>query len=204
MPWSRHGVPRSFASCGSELPLFLPLMLGSGRHLLGSGIPNLKTRQPSPRLICIKQTGIQVSTKHKFLRIRRLAAARKKSLAKNFSLGSQFNGSRLASSLLGPLHRLNCLSHEPRDGPRPIVLAYIEHKAVHRSSAVGSPKGFRTSSPSSRSGTSPQFDSRRKKRKSYFQYFNFDFFSMAVMKPALLLKQYHPRSPVSLGALCTV
>ncbi|KAJ8435911.1 LOW QUALITY PROTEIN: hypothetical protein Cgig2_013258 [Carnegiea gigantea] len=38
----------------------------------------------------------------------------------------------------------------------------------------------------------------------YFQYFSFDFFSMAVMKPDLLLKQYHPKSPVSLGALWTV
>ncbi|KAJ8420398.1 LOW QUALITY PROTEIN: hypothetical protein Cgig2_013885 [Carnegiea gigantea] len=62
--------------------------------------------------------------------IRRPAAVRKKSLAKNFSLGSQFNGSRLAFSLLGPLHRLNRLSHEPRDGPRPIVFANIEHKVT--------------------------------------------------------------------------
>ncbi|KAJ8419438.1 hypothetical protein Cgig2_027358 [Carnegiea gigantea] len=51
---------------------------------------------------------------------------------------------------------------------------------------------------------SPQPDSRRKKRKSYFQYFTFDFFSMVVMKPGLLLKQYHPRSRVSLGAFWTI
>ncbi|KAJ8433849.1 hypothetical protein Cgig2_032060 [Carnegiea gigantea] len=33
--------------------------------------------------------------------------------------------------------------------------------------------------------------------------FTFDFFSMAVMKPDLLLKQYHPKSLVSLGAFLT-
>ncbi|KAJ8444451.1 LOW QUALITY PROTEIN: hypothetical protein Cgig2_005973 [Carnegiea gigantea] len=43
-------------------------------------------------------------------------------------------------------------------------------------------------------GTSPQPDCRRRKRKSYFQCFTFDFFSIAVMKPGLLLKQYHPKS----------
>ncbi|KAJ8445072.1 hypothetical protein Cgig2_022592 [Carnegiea gigantea] len=42
------------------------------------------------------------------------------------------------------------------------------------------------------------------KRKSYFQYFTFDFFLMAVMNPGLLLKQYHPKSTVSLGALWMV
>ncbi|KAJ8436971.1 hypothetical protein Cgig2_012258 [Carnegiea gigantea] len=48
---------------------------------------------------------------------------------------------------------------------------------------------------------SPQPDSRRTKRKSYFQCLTFDFFSMAVIKPSLLLKQYHPKSSISLGAL---
>ncbi|KAJ8426974.1 hypothetical protein Cgig2_010205 [Carnegiea gigantea] len=38
--------------------------------------------------------------------------------------------------------------------------------------------------------------------KSYFQFFNLDFFLMAVIKPILLLKLYV--SPVSLGAFCTV
>ncbi|KAJ8423667.1 LOW QUALITY PROTEIN: hypothetical protein Cgig2_009288 [Carnegiea gigantea] len=164
-----------------ELPLFLPLKLGSGCHLFGSGIPSLKDRS-------------QISTKHrtsqywndyiplvKFLRISRPAVARKKLLIKNFSLGSQFNGSR-------PLHRLNCLSYEPRDGPRLIVLAYIEHKVVGRASFLS--RGFPEGAPN-------------RKRKSYFQYFSFNFFSMAVMKPDLLLKQYHPKTPVSLGAFWT-
>ncbi|KAJ8446512.1 hypothetical protein Cgig2_027474 [Carnegiea gigantea] len=42
------------------------------------------------------------------------------------------------------------------------------------------------------------------KRKSYFQCFTFDFFSMVIMKPSLLFNQYHPKSPVSLGALWMV
>ncbi|KAJ8421676.1 hypothetical protein Cgig2_004473 [Carnegiea gigantea] len=56
----------------------------------------------------------------------------------------------------------------------------------------------------SSSRTSPQPDPRRRKRKSYFQYFSFDFFSIAVMKPVLLLKQYHPKSSISLGPFCTL
>ncbi|KAJ8419665.1 hypothetical protein Cgig2_033947 [Carnegiea gigantea] len=69
---------------------------------------------------------------------------------------------------------------------------------------MGSSKGFLTRLPSFQLGIFPQPDSRRTKRKSYFQYFTFGFFSMAVMKPSLLLKQYHSKPPVSLGALWTV
>ncbi|KAJ8444875.1 hypothetical protein Cgig2_029806 [Carnegiea gigantea] len=76
-------------------------------------------------------------------------------------------------------------------------------RAVFFSSAVGSLRAFRTSLPSFQLGTFPQPDSQRTKRKSYFEYFTFGFFSMAVIKPGLLLKQYHPKSPVSLGALWT-
>ncbi|KAJ8438251.1 LOW QUALITY PROTEIN: hypothetical protein Cgig2_030616 [Carnegiea gigantea] len=161
------------------LPLLLPLAFGIGRHLFGSGVPSLKNRQPHPRLICIKQTGSRVSTKHKTI-------------------------TGLAPPLLGPLHRFNCLSHEIRDRPRLIILAYIELEvAVLRSSVVGSPKGFRPGFPSFQSGTSPKPDAWRGKRKSYFQCFTLDFFSIAVMKPDLLVNQYRPKSLVSLGALCT-
>ncbi|KAJ8433464.1 hypothetical protein Cgig2_014505 [Carnegiea gigantea] len=142
--------------------------------LFGSGIPSLENHQSSLHLICIKQTGIwgRLSTLGEVLKNQKADRGEKEVLS----------AARLASSLLGPLHRLNCLSYELRDGPRPIVLAYIEHKvrAVRHSSVVG---------------TSPQPDSRHRKRKSYFQYFSFDFFSIAVMKPSLLLKQYHPKSP---------
>ncbi|KAJ8438963.1 LOW QUALITY PROTEIN: hypothetical protein Cgig2_018874 [Carnegiea gigantea] len=82
---------------------------------------------------------------------------------------------RLALPPLGALHGLNCLSHKLGDGPRPVALTYVKLE----------------------SGTSSQLDSRRTKRKSYFQCFTFDFFSMAIMKPDLLLKQHHPRSSVS-------
>ncbi|KAJ8429578.1 LOW QUALITY PROTEIN: hypothetical protein Cgig2_023784 [Carnegiea gigantea] len=206
---SEGHIPYLFGLLGNKkLPLFLSLMLGSGRHLFRSGIPGLEHYQLSPRLICMKQTGSQVSTKHKIdqtlsdiLKDKKASRGEKEVVRKNFSPGSQFNGSRLASSLLGPFHRLNCLSHEPRDRPRPAVLAYnIKSQVVRCSSAVGSPKGLRTGFPLFQSGTSPQPDSRHRKRKSYFQYFSFDFFSMAIMKPGLLLKQYHPRSPVSFGA----
>ncbi|KAJ8435253.1 LOW QUALITY PROTEIN: hypothetical protein Cgig2_005305 [Carnegiea gigantea] len=57
-----------FGLLGHEkLPLLLSLMLSSGCHLFRGGIPGLKHYQPSPRLICIKQTGGQVSTKHRRL-----------------------------------------------------------------------------------------------------------------------------------------
>ncbi|KAJ8440094.1 hypothetical protein Cgig2_025293 [Carnegiea gigantea] len=95
---------------------------------------------------------------------------------------------KLALPPLRALHGLNCLSHKLRDGPRPLVLTYVKLEVTGRLSLVSRrlPK---------RSGTSPQPDSRRTKRKSYFQCFTFDFFSMAIMKLGLLLKQYHPKSP---------
>ncbi|KAJ8434528.1 hypothetical protein Cgig2_030151 [Carnegiea gigantea] len=157
------------------LPLFLLPAFGVGHHLFGSGVPGLKDRQPRPRLICIKQTGSQ------FLRIRRATVTRKKLLAKNFSLGSQFNGSR--------------------DGLRPFALVYIELEVVSGPPLIscgfpeGIPHGF--SLIPIRNVTQP--DSQCRKRKSYFQYFTFDFFSIAVIKPDPLLKQYHPKSPVTLG-----
>jgi len=79
----------------------------------------------------------------------------------------------------------------------------MEVVTIFFSSGVGAPKGFLTGLSSFQTGMFPQPDSQRTKRKSYFKYFTFDFFSMAVMKPDLLLKQYHLRSPVSLGALWT-
>ncbi|KAJ8423405.1 LOW QUALITY PROTEIN: hypothetical protein Cgig2_030572 [Carnegiea gigantea] len=75
----------------------------------------------------------------------------------------------LAPPLLGALHRLNCLSHELRDGSRLIILTYIKlERVVLHSSAVASPKGFHMGFPSFRSRTSPQPDSWHRKRKSYF------------------------------------
>ncbi|KAJ8444373.1 hypothetical protein Cgig2_019931 [Carnegiea gigantea] len=111
---------------GPALPLLFVIVLGIGCHLLSSGVPNLKDRQPRSRLLYIKQKG-----------------------------------------------------------------------------TVASPKGFLTGSPSFQSETFSQPDSRRTKRKSYFQYFTLDFFLMVIMNPGLLLKQYHPKSPVSLGAVWT-
>ncbi|KAJ8434596.1 LOW QUALITY PROTEIN: hypothetical protein Cgig2_025022 [Carnegiea gigantea] len=112
---------------------------------------------------------------------------------------------RLALSSLRGLHRLNSLSHKLRDGLKPVVLIYVKLEVTSCLSLLSrSLNGFLIGLPSFQSGTSLQPDSRYTKRKSYFQCFTFDFFSMVVMKPDLLLKQYHPKSPVSLGALWTV
>ncbi|KAJ8422959.1 hypothetical protein Cgig2_031581 [Carnegiea gigantea] len=43
----------------------------------------------------------------------------------------------LAPPLLGSLHRLNCLSHEPKNGPRFIILAYIELEVAGGPPIVG-------------------------------------------------------------------
>ena len=45
------------------LPPLFPTALGVSCHLLRSGVPGLKDRQPRPRLLCIKQKGSQVKTK---------------------------------------------------------------------------------------------------------------------------------------------
>ncbi|KAJ8438375.1 LOW QUALITY PROTEIN: hypothetical protein Cgig2_006293 [Carnegiea gigantea] len=118
----------------------------------------------------------------KFLRIRRPATTKRES----------FPVSRLVPPSLRALHRFYYLSLKLRMG------------RGLSSSPAGSSKGFLTSIPSCQLGTFPQLDSRRTKRKSYFQYFTFDFFLMAIMNPDLLLKQYHPKSPISLGALWMV
>ncbi|KAJ8431171.1 LOW QUALITY PROTEIN: hypothetical protein Cgig2_019847 [Carnegiea gigantea] len=110
----------------------------------------------------------------------------------------------LALPPLGALHELNCLSHKLGDGPRLIVLSYVKLKVTSRLSffSRGLPKGV--PHKFTLSGTSHPPDSRRMKKKSYLQCFTFDFFSMAVIKLGLLLKQYHPKSPVSLEALWIV
>ncbi|KAJ8438016.1 hypothetical protein Cgig2_029997 [Carnegiea gigantea] len=99
---------------------------------------------------------------------------------------------------LPPLRALNIfyyLRHKLRDGPGLIVLPYVELEPM------ASLKGLLTGLRSFQSKTFPLPDSRWTKRKSYFQCFTFDFFLMAVINPCLLLKQYHPKSPVSLEAL---
>ncbi|KAJ8427426.1 hypothetical protein Cgig2_019038 [Carnegiea gigantea] len=91
---------------------------------------------------------------------------------------------RLALPLLGALHGLNCLSHKLGDGPGlspsltgrlSLLSCRLPKRVSHRFTLV--PVRNRT------------------KRKLYFQCFTFDFFSMAVIKPGLLLKHYHPKSP---------
>ncbi|KAJ8435396.1 LOW QUALITY PROTEIN: hypothetical protein Cgig2_009647 [Carnegiea gigantea] len=81
----------------------------------------------------------------KFLRIRRPAAARKKSFSKNFSLGSQFNGSRSLDLLLlfsGPFID----SVAPRRGSEPV---FPHSNQGHRPNLIpGVGRGSRTSNTS--------------------------------------------------------
>ncbi|KAJ8441772.1 hypothetical protein Cgig2_009018 [Carnegiea gigantea] len=95
---------------------------------------------------------------------------------------------RLTFPPLRALHGLNCLSYKLGDGQMPVILMYVKLEVTGRLSLLSRrlPK---------RSGMSSQPDSWCIKRKSYFQCFTFDFFSMVVMKPGLLLKQHHPKSP---------
>ncbi|KAJ8444097.1 LOW QUALITY PROTEIN: hypothetical protein Cgig2_025098 [Carnegiea gigantea] len=95
---------------------------------------------------------------------------------------------RLTLPPLEALHGLYCLSYKHGDESRLMVLPYVKLEVTGRPSLFsrGHPQG---------SGTFPQPDSRWTKRKSYLQCFTFDFFSMAIIKPGLLLKQYHPKSP---------
>ncbi|KAJ8420556.1 hypothetical protein Cgig2_014919 [Carnegiea gigantea] len=195
------------------LPLLLPTVLNVSCHLLWSGVPSLKDRQPRPCLLCIKQNGSQVRPKEEnlltlgrpvpletFLRIKSPAAARKKSFAKNFNLGSQFKGSLsldLLFLLLGPFTNsmARAINLGIGRGLSSSRMYNWKWRAVFLSSVVGSLKGFLTSLPSFQLGTFPKPSSRRRKRKLYFQCFTFDFFSMVFMNPSLLLKQYHPKSP---------
>ncbi|KAJ8421603.1 LOW QUALITY PROTEIN: hypothetical protein Cgig2_025732 [Carnegiea gigantea] len=175
-----------FGRLGDEaLPLLFPPSLGIGRHLFRGGVLGLEDRQPCPRLICIKQKGSQDQE---------ACCGEEEIVGKELQLGELIQRlpvAGLAPPPLGALHRLNHLSHKLGDGPKLIILAYVKLEVAGNLPLLGRglPKG---------SGTSPQPDSQCKKRKSYFQYFTFDFFSMA--KLDLLLKQYHHRSSVSLGA----
>ncbi|KAJ8428286.1 hypothetical protein Cgig2_027418 [Carnegiea gigantea] len=169
------------------LSLLFLTALGFGCHLLRSGIPSFKDRQnQTKRLTNIEAT----NTFRKILKDQKARRGKEEPI-------QRFPVTRLALPPLRALHRFYSLSHKFGDGSGLIILPYVELEVADRLSLFicGFPEG---------SGKFPQPDSRRIKRKSYFQYFTFDFFSMAVMKPGLLLKQYHPKSLVSLGALWTV
>ncbi|KAJ8436719.1 LOW QUALITY PROTEIN: hypothetical protein Cgig2_027390 [Carnegiea gigantea] len=89
---------------------------------------------------------------------------------------------RLTLPLFRPLHRLYRLRYEFWDRPGPVILLDEVMKiAGSLLLLVGAPKGFLTSLPSFQLGVVPQPDSRRTKRKSYFQCFTFSFFSIAVI-----------------------
>ncbi|KAJ8429571.1 LOW QUALITY PROTEIN: hypothetical protein Cgig2_023777 [Carnegiea gigantea] len=195
------------------LPLLFLSALGIGCHLLRSGIPSLEDPQPCLHLLCIKQKGNQMisigttNTLGKILKDQKACRGKKEIIRKKLQLREPIQRLPITGLALPPLralHGLYYLSHKLGDGSRLITLLYIKLEVTGRPSLFsrGLPKGV----PHMfiLSGTFPQPGSWRMKRKSYFQCFTFDFFSMAVMKPDLLLKQYYPKSPISLGPLWTV
>ncbi|KAJ8422450.1 hypothetical protein Cgig2_002964 [Carnegiea gigantea] len=198
---TRKGVNKvlkcTFLACclTKALPLHFPTTLDIGCHLLQSGVPGLKDRQPPPRLLYIKQKGRRPIPLEKFLRSKRPTAARKKLFPRKLQLREpiqSFPVTRLVLPPLRALHRFYCLSYKLRHRPGLIVLPYLELEVTSHFSFLihGFPEGVPN-----------RFTLVLTKRKSYFQCFTFDFFSMVVMNPSLLLKQHHPKSLVSLGAL---
>ncbi|KAJ8445063.1 LOW QUALITY PROTEIN: hypothetical protein Cgig2_022583 [Carnegiea gigantea] len=196
MSRSHQDDPRFAGAYRPALPLLFPTALGIGCHLLRSSAPGLKDRQPLPRLLSIKQKESQA--RH----------GKEKVVSEKLQLGEpiqRFPVTRLALAPLRALHRFYCPSHKLRDGPGLIVLLYVELEVAGRFPPFS--RGFSKTVPNGFTlvpvrNISPT-DSRRTKRRSYFQYFTLDFFSMAVMNPNLLLKQYHPKFAVSLEALWT-
>ncbi|KAJ8424905.1 LOW QUALITY PROTEIN: hypothetical protein Cgig2_007630 [Carnegiea gigantea] len=140
-PWPHLAVPRSDESgriayllgplSNKVLPLLIPPAFGIDRHLFGSGVPSLEDRQPRPCLICIKQTRSQIT-------LRRLSTLR--IILKNQKVGrgkEELPVTRIAPPLLGSLHGFNCLSHEPKNGSRFIILGYIELEVAGGPPLVG-------------------------------------------------------------------
>ncbi|KAJ8432898.1 LOW QUALITY PROTEIN: hypothetical protein Cgig2_014485 [Carnegiea gigantea] len=136
-----------------------------------------------------KSTNIgTTNTLRKVLKDQKIHCGKEEVVSKKLQLREpiqRFPVIRLALLPLGALHILYCLSHKLRDGPGLIVLSYVELEVTGLFSFLshgfpeGVPKRFTLS------GTFSQPDSRRTKRKSYFQCFTFDFFSMAIMNPGL-------------------
>ncbi|KAJ8441090.1 LOW QUALITY PROTEIN: hypothetical protein Cgig2_000351 [Carnegiea gigantea] len=190
----------AIVTSSSALFLLFSMALSLGYHLLRSGIPSLKDHQPRPHLLCIKQKGSKNQTKRltntrATNTLRKILKDQKGHRSKEEPI-QRFPLTKLAPPPLRALQRFYYLSHKFGDGSGLIVLPYIELEVAGRLPLFsrGLPEGL---------GTFPQPDSRRTKRKSYFQYFTFDFFSMAIRKLGLLLKQYHPKWPVSLGTFWT-
>ncbi|KAJ8424508.1 LOW QUALITY PROTEIN: hypothetical protein Cgig2_017741 [Carnegiea gigantea] len=148
---------------------------------------------------------ISIATTHtlgKILKDQKASRSKKEVVCKKLQFGEPIQRLPVTGLALPPLralHGLYCLSHKLGDRLRLIVLPYVKSFSLQLL-----PKGVPHRLPLFQSGMFTQLDSRWTKRKSYFQCFIFDFFSMAVIKPYLLLKQYHSKFPVSLGALWTV
>ncbi|KAJ8438045.1 hypothetical protein Cgig2_014174 [Carnegiea gigantea] len=180
------------------LPLLLPTALDVSCHC--SRVTSRSQRPSSSPSLALHKTK-RKSSQNQRRKLTNVGTTRlKEIIRKKLQLREPIQGfpiTRLALPALRALHELYGLRHKLGDSPRLIVLPYIELEVLGYLYFLG--RGF-----PKRSETFPQPSSQRRTRKSYFQCFTFDFFSMAVMNLGLLLKQYHPKSPVSLGALWTV
>ncbi|KAJ8427206.1 hypothetical protein Cgig2_004365 [Carnegiea gigantea] len=121
MPRSRQGVPQSSASYGPASSQRASSRGVQGRAPEKKGAASLLPAYARQRLPLVQEWKPQS---------RRPSAEPLLDLYKTNRKSGSEGRLRLASSLLGRLHRLNRLSHEPRDGLRPIILAYIEHKVT--------------------------------------------------------------------------
>ncbi|KAJ8435715.1 LOW QUALITY PROTEIN: hypothetical protein Cgig2_002672 [Carnegiea gigantea] len=141
----------------AALPLLLPTAFGISCHLLGSGVPSVKDRQPRPHLLCIRQEESQnqrrkltnvgtTSTLGKVLKEQKTCHSKKEIARRKLQLWEpiqRFSVTRLALHPLGAFHGLYCVSYKLRDGPGLIVLQYVELEVTGLPSffSRGLPKG---------------------------------------------------------------
>ncbi|KAJ8427573.1 LOW QUALITY PROTEIN: hypothetical protein Cgig2_021718 [Carnegiea gigantea] len=148
-----------------------------------------KTKGKSGQNQTERLTNIRTTnTLRKILKDQKAHLGKEEVVSEKFQLGEpiqRFPVTRLAPPPLRALHRFYCMSHKLGDEPRLIVMLYVELEAIFLFSAMGPPKGVLTGLLSFQSRTFSQPDSRWTKRKSYFQYFTFNFFLMVVMNPGL-------------------
>ncbi|KAJ8447062.1 LOW QUALITY PROTEIN: hypothetical protein Cgig2_025439 [Carnegiea gigantea] len=177
------------------LPLLFLMTLAVCCHLLRSGVPGLKDCQPHPHLVCIKQKGSQnqtekltnigmTNTLRKILKDRKACRGKEEVVFKKLQLREpiqRFRITRLALLPIRAFHRFYCVSHILGDGPGLIILPRVDLEVTGRFSLLshGLPIGL----PNRLTLLPVEND---------------------VMNPGLLLKQYHPKSPISLGGLWMV
>ncbi|KAJ8421064.1 LOW QUALITY PROTEIN: hypothetical protein Cgig2_006335 [Carnegiea gigantea] len=160
------------------LPL-LPTALGISCHLLWSGVP--VRSEPKKKLTNIGTT----STLGKVLKDKKTRRGKKEIVRKKVQLREliqRFPITRLSLPPLRAIHGLYGLSHKLGIG-QGLSSSQLEVAACLSFLGRRFPKGV--PNRPTLSGMFPQPSSRRRKRKSYFQWFTFNFFLMAVINPDL-------------------